>query len=92
MIHVAENEAEQRFEATIDNETGGTLDYVFDGRVMVTTHTVVSLDYEGRGVGSHLAAAALTYASEKGLKVRPECSFIASYIAKHPEFADLLES
>lgn len=92
MIQVTENQPEQRFEATIDNETAGTLDYLFDGDVMVTTHTVVPPDYEGRGVGSYLAAAALKRASEQGLKVRPECSFIANYIGKHPEFADLLES
>jgi predicted GNAT family acetyltransferase len=63
MIEVTENQPEQRFEATIDGETAGRLDYVFDGDVLVTTHTVVSPDYEGRGVGSHLAAAVLKRAT-----------------------------
>ncbi len=92
MITVVNNQSEQRFEATIEGETAGTLDYFLDGRVLVTTHTVVSHDFEGRGVGSQLAAAALSDAQTNGWLVRPECSFISHYIVKHPEFADLLES
>ncbi|NQU37657.1 MAG: N-acetyltransferase [Actinobacteria bacterium] len=92
MVQVIENQLERRFEATVDDATAGTLDFVFDGDVMVTTSTVVARDYEGRGVGSQLAQAALKSARDRQLKVRPQCSFIASYIVKHPEFADLLES
>ena len=92
MTEVVDNRPEQRFEAAVDGVTVGTLDYVVDGNVLVTTHTIVSREYERRGVGSQLAAAVLVSARDQDLRVRPECSFIARYIVKHPEFAGLLEA
>ena len=41
-------------------------------------------------MGGRLAKAALEHAAAQGLKVIPRCSFIAGYIARHPEFADLV--
>jgi predicted GNAT family acetyltransferase len=41
------------------------------------------------GVGSRLILGALTDARSRGLKVRPQCPFVAAYIAKHPEWQDL---
>ena len=57
---------------------------------MITfVHTVVPTELSGRGVGSQLAHGALEAARAQRLKVVAECPFIAAYIAKHPEFADL---
>jgi predicted GNAT family acetyltransferase len=33
---------------------------------------------------------ALQAARAEGLKVAPRCSFVSSYMARHPEFNDLL--
>jgi predicted GNAT family acetyltransferase len=54
--------------------------------------TEVPQELAGRGVGSALAKAGLGYAREQGLQVIPKCEFVASYIEKHPGFADLLGS
>jgi len=37
-----------------------------------------------------LARGALDSARERGLAVVPSCPFVASYITKHPEYADLV--
>jgi predicted GNAT family acetyltransferase len=59
------------------------------GRI-VFTHTGVPKELEGRGVGGALARAALEYARSQDLAVRPVCPFVAAYIARHPEYADLV--
>jgi predicted GNAT family acetyltransferase len=37
-----------------------------------------------------LAETALDDARERGLKVAPRCWFVAAYIEKNPEYADLV--
>jgi predicted GNAT family acetyltransferase len=54
-------------------------------------HTVVPDELEGQGVGSALARAALDWARAEGLAVVPQCSFVRSYLERHPEAAEGLE-
>lgn len=65
------------------NAAGGQAVYAFD-------HTVVPPELGGRGIGTLLAGAALDYARSQNWRVRPDCSFVAHFIAKHPQYADLL--
>jgi uncharacterized protein len=60
------------------------------GSQVVFTHTEVDDAYEGQGVGSALAARALAMVRERGDRVVPRCPFIAAYIERHPEWADLV--
>ena len=62
-----------------------------NGRIAFT-HTEVDESCEGRGFGSLLAAAALADAERDGLEVAPLCPFIAHYIRRHPEYAELVAS
>src|SRR6478609_7555973 len=87
---VVMNEATGRFEATLGDEVAFT-EYVIHDGAMVLPHTVVPPAFEGRGVGSALAKAALGYARDHGLTVKPKCPFIAGYIGKHPEWADIVD-
>ena len=50
----------------------------------------LSRQLEGRGIAAALVQRALGWAREQGLKVIPQCSFVASYIQGHPESWDLL--
>ncbi|NVO84133.1 GNAT family N-acetyltransferase [Hymenobacter terrestris] len=56
------------------------------------THTFVEEGLRGQGIGDELAKAGLAYAREKKLKVRTTCSFMASYVAQHPDYQDLVEA
>lgn len=87
---VVMNEAAGRFEATLGDEVAFA-EYVIHDGAMVLPHTVVPPAFGGRGVASALAKAALGYARDHHLKVKPVCPFIAGYIGKHPEWADIVD-
>ena len=48
-------------------------------------HTVVPTAMEGHGVGSRLVATALAWARDEQLEVVPVCSFVQTYLQRHPE-------
>lgn len=88
-VDVVMNEAKHRFEVTLDGETAFA-EYNLVDHGIILPHTLVPESFEGRGVGSALAKAALGYARKHELKVIPLCPFIAAYITKHPEWHDLV--
>ena len=66
------------------------LEYSLQPGRIIFTHTGVPPALEGRGIGSQLAKAGLEYARENKLKVTPLCWFVAAYIERHPEYAELV--
>lgn len=86
---VQDNPALSRFEL----ETGDALAvacYRLAGATMTFTHTEVPMRLRGRGIASRLVRGALEAARTRGLRVVPRCSFVADYVARHPEFRDLV--
>jgi uncharacterized protein len=81
----------ERFETTMEGHVA-VLNYKKEGKCITFIHTEVPEELAGRGVGSALASAGLTYAREQGFQVIPKCEFVAGYIEKHSEFTDLLAS
>ena len=61
------------------------------GDRVVFTHTEVDDAYGGRGIGSALARGALDAVRAHGERVVPLCPFIAAYIDRHPDVADLID-
>lgn len=86
---VTNNAEGQQLEAALDGEVVGVAAYTVADGVITFTHTAVDLEAEGKGIGSALARAGLDDARERGLTVVPQCSFIAGWIERHPEYADL---
>ncbi|MFJ6804489.1 GNAT family N-acetyltransferase [Streptomyces anulatus] len=82
----------KRYEARVDGESevAGFADYLRTTELIAFLHTEVSPAYEGRGVGSALARTSLDEARAAGLRVLPTCPFYAGWIARHPEYQDLL--
>ena len=64
---------------------------MIDG-VMWLAHTEVPPHLQGRGLAAVVVRAALEHARAQGLKVRPACSYVRSYMRRHPETRDLLET
>jgi len=89
-VDVVNNVAERRYEVALDGEVVGYAFYrLAPGRV-VFTHTEISPDVGGRGVGSALAQWALDDVRRQGNQAVPLCPFIASYITRHPDYTDLV--
>lgn len=78
------------FETVVDGWRSECV-YRLDGGTMVLTHTGVPPALRGRGIAAALVAAALGHARERGLRVRPLCSYVALYMRRHPQTLDLLE-
>lgn len=78
------------YEITVDGTRAGLAAYEIEGNVIAFTHTEVDDAYEGQGLGSRLARYALDDARSRGLKVRPLCPFIKTWIRRHEDYADLV--
>jgi predicted GNAT family acetyltransferase len=78
-----------RFQAVVQGHLC-VCDYRLRDGVMHMTHTEVAPELEGRGIAAQLVRAALAFAAAHGLKVRPLCSYVMSYMRRHPETQTLL--
>jgi predicted GNAT family acetyltransferase len=87
---VEDNPAQHRFEILVDDSLAGFAEYRQRPGVVILTHTQIDPAAQGKGVGSALARAALDQIRRRGDRVIPQCRFIAAFIAKHPEYADLV--
>lgn len=79
-----------RYELTVDGKTAGYAEYRLRGNRVIFTHTQVDPAHEGEGLGSVLAQSALDDVRRRGLMAVPLCPFIAAYIERHPDYADLV--
>jgi predicted GNAT family acetyltransferase len=92
-ITVLGNAAQNRYEAiTPDGEVAGFSAYYQRGDVIIFTHTEVDPAYEGQGIASAIAQAALDDVRGQGFAVVPLCPFIKDFIEKNPEYADLVRA
>ena len=79
-----------RFELTVDGELVGFVQYRRREGVLDLIHTEVPPEHEGKGYGSVLARWILDHCRAEGLKVIPSCPYIAAFLARHPEYDDLV--
>jgi len=87
---IADNPAERRYEAHVDGELAGWVEY---GRVrtrLVALHTEVLPAFEGRGIASALVRKVLDDARAAGQTITPRCPFFIRHFERHPEDADLV--
>jgi predicted GNAT family acetyltransferase len=88
-VNIRQNVPRNRFEVEIDGGLALAV-YRLANNVMTFTHTEVPANLRGRGLGSQMMRAVLENVRAQGLKVVPMCPFVADYIDRHPQFADLL--
>lgn len=84
-----DNTAKKRYEFDLGGDLA-IIEYIKTQGFIVLTHTEVPVKYEGQGVGSELVRAVLEDLRAKQLPVIPQCPFIAQYIYRHPEWADVV--
>lgn len=79
-----------RYELRSGDEVLGFIDYRLTDGVIALVHTEVDPAHSGQGHAAALAGGALDDDRSRGLMVVPSCDYVASYIDKHPAYADLL--
>jgi predicted GNAT family acetyltransferase len=89
---VEDNPEESRYEAWIGDRMVGIAEYELadEAGPMVFVHTEVLPGAEGMGVGRGLARAALDDVRRRGLRLVPECEFIAGFLKRNPQERDLV--
>jgi predicted GNAT family acetyltransferase len=86
---VTHNPSRQRFETTVDGQLCAA-DYQLRGNVVWMTHTGVPSVVGGRGIAAELVRVTLAWARDKGYTVEPACSYVETYMRRHPETQALL--
>jgi predicted GNAT family acetyltransferase len=79
-----------RFEAHVDDDLAGVLEYVLKHGRLALIHTEVLPEHEGQGIGSALVRHALDEARRRGVRVIAVCPYVQSYLARHPEDDDIV--
>lgn len=87
---VVDNPAQHRFEVFADGEPAGFAEYHRHGTEIAFIHTEIDPKFGGKGLGGVLARSALDAAREQGLAVLPYCPFFQGWIAKHPDYLELV--
>jgi predicted GNAT family acetyltransferase len=90
-VAVFDNAEKHRFEADLGDSVAFA-EYILTSTKIIFSHTEVPPAHEGKGIGSVLIKAGLASARTRGLKVIPTCPFFASYMKRHPETHDLLDT
>ena len=86
---VVDNPGVGRYEIHVDGALAGFAEYRLRPGVVVFVHTEIDPAYGGQGLGATLAGSALDAVRERGQQVAALCPFIASFVGKHAEYADL---
>lgn len=86
---IQHKKAASRFETTVEGSVAYVAYELKPGSI-VFTHTIVPDQLSGRGIAGELTKHVLDHAREQKLTVVPQCSYIASWIERHPEYEELL--
>jgi uncharacterized protein len=86
---VIDNPGQNRFELAV-GEALAVAYYRLEGDRIVLLHTEVPGELSGQGIGSRLAQGAFQSIRESGRKAVTKCPFMAGWVSRHPEYADLV--
>ncbi|HYH81290.1 MAG TPA: GNAT family N-acetyltransferase [Longimicrobium sp.] len=90
-VQVTRNEAEEQFEAAMEGGKG-VLTYAEQNGKLYVLHTEVPEALEGHGVGGALVRTAMDYARGQGVKVVPFCPFAKTWLQRHGDYDDMLDT
>jgi hypothetical protein len=85
-VDVTNNVAARRYEVRVGDTLAGLTTYDLEGERVVFTHAEVYPQFEGHGIGSALARAALDDVIAQEKVITPKCPFIIDFIRRHPSY------
>jgi predicted GNAT family acetyltransferase len=89
-VRVVDDVAGGRYEIFVGDTLAGFSTYRDRPGVRVVVHSEVFAEFEHRGLASDLARATLDDIARRGLRVVPQCPFVARYISTHHDYAHLV--
>ena len=89
-VQVRDRTSASRYEAVMDGETVGILQYKRLRDRIKLIHTVTDPAKRGTGAASALVRTAFAEARRDGISVDPICPFVESWLNRHPEEADIV--
>ncbi|WP_406859353.1 GNAT family N-acetyltransferase [Streptomyces sp. HUAS MG47] len=84
-------DARHRYEILVGGERAGLTAYRDRGGQRVFFHTEIDDAYAGQGLAGVLVQEALTHVRASGLRIVPVCPYVAKFLKKHDEFADITD-
>jgi len=90
MVIVREARQRHRFEVVVDDEVVGFAVYHEEEGRVALPHTEVSPAHQGHGLATRLIRTTLDSVRERGEMVLPYCPFVSAFIARNPEYLDLV--
>jgi len=84
-------DAEHLYEILVDDKRAGLTAYRDRGEQRVFFHTEIDDAFAGRGLAAQLVQQALTDVRATGKRIVPVCPYVAAFLEKHHEFADLTD-
>jgi predicted GNAT family acetyltransferase len=88
MNAVRDNKTRSRFELDVEGAIAFA-NYRRTASAVIITHTETPPALRGRGIASELVEGVLELIRADGQKVVAACGFVADYLRKHPEYAEL---
>jgi predicted GNAT family acetyltransferase len=87
---IKDNPYEHRYEMPIADGAIAAAYYRLDDGVIVLIHTEVPFEYAGNGIGTQLARSVFNAIRQSGRKAAVRCEFMANFIARNPDYRDVI--
>lgn len=90
-LELIDNKQQHNFELWLENKRS-FIDYNKKGNKVYLLHTEVPKELEGRGVASALVEKTLKHLENENLKLVPLCTYVQSFLKRHPEWNRLVDN
>jgi predicted GNAT family acetyltransferase len=84
-------DADRRYEILVDGRHAGLTAYRDRGAQRVFFHTEIDDTFAGQGLAAQLVQQALADVRESGKRIVPVCPYVATFLKRHDEFADITD-
>jgi len=91
-MQITDNDSKDCYEGVIDDKIVGVVIYKRIGGRVVIRHTVIELEFRGKGLGAQLVRAVLDDLRKRGDKLTNYCGFVADFIADNPEYQSVVDA
>ncbi|MBC7270096.1 MAG: N-acetyltransferase [Streptomyces sp.] len=84
-------DTERRYEILVDGRRAGLTAYRDLGGQRVFFHTEIDEAFAGQGLAPQLVQQALDDVRASGMRIVPVCPYVAKFLKRHDEFADITD-